>query len=100
MILKCIDSDYRRELETCHRETLDLWRRDRVHGKFGVLIRAEGYERYKAALKAGRLRREHLTLFFSRVFDTKKRVEICRDRSVTPPRGKEAWRWQTSRLAL
>src|SRR5215468_11620716 len=63
-----------------HRETLDLRRRDPVHGQFGVLIRAERYERYKAAMEAGRLRRERLTLFFSRVIDTK--VPIAGDRAV------------------
>jgi hypothetical protein len=36
-----IDSDYRHELEAYHRETLNLRRRDPVHGQFGVLIRAE-----------------------------------------------------------
>jgi hypothetical protein len=35
-----IDSDYRHELETYHRETLDLRRQDPVHGQFGVLIQA------------------------------------------------------------
>jgi hypothetical protein len=33
-----IDSDYRHELETYHRETLNLRRQDPVHGQFGVLI--------------------------------------------------------------
>jgi len=75
-----IDSDYRHELEAYHRETLDLRRRDPVHGQFGVLIRAERYERYKAAMEAGRLRRERLTLFFSRVIDTK--VPVAGDRAV------------------
>src|SRR5262249_54823511 len=36
-----IDSDYLHELETYHRETLELRRRDPVYGQFGVLIRAE-----------------------------------------------------------
>ena len=36
-----VDSDYRHELETYHRETLNLRRRDPVYGQFGVLIRAE-----------------------------------------------------------
>jgi hypothetical protein len=76
-----IDSDYRHELETYHRETLDLRRRDPLYGRFGVLIRAERYERYKAAMEAGRLRRERLTLFFSRVIDTK--VPVAGDRAVT-----------------
>jgi hypothetical protein len=66
-----IDSDYRHELETYHRETLDLRRQDPVHGQFGVLIRAERYERYKTAMEEGRLRRERLTLFFTRIIDTK-----------------------------
>jgi hypothetical protein len=66
-----IDSDYRHELETYHRETLNLRRQDPVHGQFGVLIRAERYERYKAAMEEGRLRRERLTLFFTRIIDTK-----------------------------
>jgi hypothetical protein len=35
------------------------------------LIRAERYERYKAAMEEGRLRRERLTLFFARVIDTR-----------------------------
>jgi hypothetical protein len=75
-----IDSDYRHELEAYHRETLDLRRKDPVHGQFGVLIRAERYERYKAAMEAGRLRRERLTLFFSRILDT--RVPVAGDRAV------------------
>jgi len=75
-----IDSDYRHELETYHRETLGLRRRDPVYGQFGVLIRAERYERYKAAMEAGRLRRERLTLFFSRIIDT--RVPVAGDRAV------------------
>ena len=66
-----IDSDYRHELEMYHRETLNLRRQDPVHGQFGVLIRAERYERYKAAMEEGRLRRERLTLFFTRIIDTK-----------------------------
>ena len=66
-----IDSDYRHELETYHRETLNLRRRDPVHGQFGVLVRAERYERYKTAMEEGRLRRERLTLFFARIIDTK-----------------------------
>jgi type IV secretion system protein TrbE len=66
-----IDSDYRQELEDYHKETLELRRRDPVHGQFGVLVRAERYERYKAAMHEGRLRRERLTLFFSRIVDTK-----------------------------
>src|SRR5260221_1147835 len=66
-----IDSDYRHELEEYHRETLELRRRDPVYGQFGVLVRAERYERYKAAMQEGRLRRERLTLFFTRVIDTK-----------------------------
>ena len=75
-----IDSDYRHELEAYHRETLDLRRRDPVYGQFGVLIRAERYERYKAAMEAGRLRRERLALFFSRIIDT--RVPLAGDRAV------------------
>jgi hypothetical protein len=66
-----IDSDYRQELEEYHRETLELRRRDPVYGQFGVLVRAERYERYKAAMQEGRLRRERLTLFFTRVIDTR-----------------------------
>ncbi len=66
-----IDSDYRHELEMYHRETLKLRRQDPVRGQFGVLIRAERYERYKAAMEEGRLRRERLTLFFTRLIDTK-----------------------------
>jgi type IV secretion system protein TrbE len=66
-----IDSDYRHELEAYHRETLNLRRQDPIHGQFGVLIRAERYERYKAAMEEGRLRRERLTLFFTRIIDTK-----------------------------
>ena len=58
-----IDSDYRHELEAYHRETLKLRRQDPIHVQFGVLIRAERYERYKAAMEEGRLRRERLTLF-------------------------------------
>ena len=65
-----IDSDYRHELEAYHRETLNLRRQDPVHGQFGVLIRAERYERYKTAMEEGRLRRERLTLFFTRIIDT------------------------------
>src|ERR1700676_1810930 len=49
-----IDSDYRHELETYHRETLNLRRQDPVYGQFGVLIRAERYERYKHAMEEGR----------------------------------------------
>jgi hypothetical protein len=69
-----IDSDYRHELETYHRETLNLRRQDPVHGQFGVLIRAERYERYRSAMEEGRLRRERLTLFFSRTIETKAPV--------------------------
>jgi hypothetical protein len=76
-----IDSDYRHELEAYHRETMDLRRRDPVYGQFGVLIRAERYERYKSAMESGRLRRERLTLFFSRIIDT--RVPVAGDRAVT-----------------
>jgi type IV secretion system protein TrbE len=66
-----IDSDYRHELEEYHQETLELRRRDPVYGQFGVLVRAERYERYKAAMQEGRLRRERLTLFFTRIVDTR-----------------------------
>jgi TraG P-loop domain len=59
------------ELEAYHRETLNLRRQDPVHGQFGVLIRAERYERYKTAMEEGRLRRERLTLFFTRIIDTR-----------------------------
>ena len=75
-----IDSDYRRELEAYHRETLNLRRQDPIHGQFGVLIRAERYERYKAAMEEGRLRRERLTLFFTRIIDTK--VPVAGHRAV------------------
>ena len=50
---------------------MNLRRQDPIHGQFGVLIRAERYERYKAAMEEGRLRRERLTLFFTRIIDTK-----------------------------
>jgi hypothetical protein len=66
-----IDSDYRHELGAYHRETLNLRRQDPIHGQFGVLIRAERYERYKTAMEEGRLRRERLNLFFTRIIDTK-----------------------------
>jgi hypothetical protein len=66
-----IDSDYRRELEQYHQETLELRRREPVHGRFGVFVRAERYERYTAAMQEGRLRRERLHLFFTRIIDTK-----------------------------
>ena len=75
-----IDSDYRHELERYHRETLDLRRQDPIHGQFGVLIRAERYERYKAAMEEGRLRRERLTLFFTRIIDTK--VPVAGHRAI------------------
>ncbi|MBV9999181.1 MAG: hypothetical protein JO015_08715 [Verrucomicrobia bacterium] len=75
-----IDSDYRQELEDYHRETLELRRRDPVHGQFGVIVRAERYERYKAAMEEGRLRRERLTLFFCRVLDTQ--VPVTGSRAV------------------
>jgi hypothetical protein len=75
-----IDSDYRRELELYHEETLNLRRVDPIHGQFGVLIRAERYERYKTAMEEGRLRRERLTLFFTRIIDTK--VPVAGDRAV------------------
>jgi type IV secretion system protein TrbE len=75
-----IDSDYRHELEAYQRETLKLRRQDPIHGQFGVLIRAERYERYKAAMEEGRLRRERLTLFFTRVIDTK--VPVAGDKAV------------------
>jgi len=75
-----IDSDYRHELEAYHRETLNLRRQDPIHGQFGVLIRAERYERYKAAMEEGRLRRERLTLFFTRIIDTK--VPVAGHRAV------------------
>jgi type IV secretion system protein TrbE len=66
-----IDSDYSQELERYRRETLELRRRDPVHGQFGVLVRAERYERYRAAMEEGRLRRERLTIFFTRTIETK-----------------------------
>ena len=75
-----IDSDYHYELETYHRETLNLRRQDPVYGQFGVLIRAERYERYKNAMEEGRLRRERLTLFFTRIIDTK--VPVAGHRAV------------------
>ena len=50
-----------------------------MHGQFGVLIRAARYERCKAAMEAGGLRRERLTLFFSRVIDT--RVPVAGDKA-------------------
>ena len=80
MISKRIDSDYRHELEPYHRETLNLRRQDPIHGQFGVLIRAERYERYKAAMDEGRLRRERLTLFFTRIIDTK--IPVAGHRAV------------------
>jgi hypothetical protein len=75
-----IDSDYRYELKQYHRETLDIRRRDPICGQFGVLIRAERYERFKQAMEEGRLRRERLTLFFTRVIDTK--VPVAADHAV------------------
>ena len=66
-----IDSDYRKELEQYHQETLELRRRDPLYGRFGVFVRAERYERYLAAMQEGRLRRETLNLFFTRVIDTR-----------------------------
>jgi len=69
-----IDSDYRQELERYRRETLELRRRDPVHGQFGVLVRAERYERYRVAMEEGRLRRERLTIFFSRTVETRAPV--------------------------
>jgi hypothetical protein len=75
-----IDSDYHHELEAYHRETLNLRRQDPVYGQFGVLIRAERYERYRNAMEEGRLRRERLTLFFTRIIDTK--VPVAGHRAV------------------
>jgi hypothetical protein len=75
-----IDSDYHHELEAYHRETLNLRRQDPVYGQFGVLVRAERYERYKNAMEEGRLRRERLTLFFTRIIDTK--VPVAGHRAV------------------
>jgi type IV secretion system protein TrbE len=69
-----IDSDYRQELERYRRETLELRRQDPVHGQFGVLVRAERYERYRAAMEEGRLRRERLTIFFTRTIETRAPV--------------------------
>ncbi|MBV8814624.1 MAG: hypothetical protein JO271_09045 [Verrucomicrobia bacterium] len=69
-----IDSDYRQELERYHQETLELRRQDPIYGRFGVFVRAERYERYKAAMHEGRLRRERLNLFFTRIIDTKVRL--------------------------
>jgi type IV secretion system protein TrbE len=66
-----IDSDYRYELDRYHEETLSIRRKDPVHGQFAVLVRAERYERYKAAMEEGRLRRERLTLFLTRVIETR-----------------------------
>src|SRR5258705_11682207 len=66
-----IDSDYRHELEEYHRETLELRRRDPVYGQFGGLVRAEGYESYKAAMQEDRLREKRLKIFFTRVTDRK-----------------------------
>ncbi len=65
-----IDSDYRHELDQYHRETLSIRRKDPVYGQFGVLVRAERYERYKAAMEEGRLRRERLTVFVTRTIET------------------------------
>jgi type IV secretion system protein TrbE len=76
-----IDSDYRHELEQYHRETLELRRRDPVYGQLGVLIRAERYERYTAAMEEGRLRRERLTLYFTRILDTK--VPVAGERATS-----------------
>ncbi|MBV9674320.1 MAG: hypothetical protein JO076_16040, partial [Verrucomicrobia bacterium] len=71
-----IDSDYSRELECYHTETLALRREDPIWGQFGVLVRAERYERYRTAMAEGRLRRERLTLFFTRVIDTNVPVAV------------------------
>lgn len=61
-----IDSDYRYELEQYHAKTLEIRRRDPIHGKFCILARAERYERYLRAMEEGRLRRERLTFFSAR----------------------------------
>ncbi len=66
-----IDSDYRHELDQYHRETLSIRRKDPIYGQFGVLVRAERYERYKAAMEEGRLRRERLTIFVTRTIETR-----------------------------
>jgi hypothetical protein len=66
-----IDSDYRRELEGYHAKTLEIRRRDPIHGKFGIFARAERYERYLRAMEEGRLRRERLTFFFCKIVDSR-----------------------------
>jgi hypothetical protein len=71
-----IDSDYRQELEKYHAETLKLRRVDPYHGKFGVLIRGERYERYKRAMEEERLRRERLYVYFSRILDTRPKKPL------------------------
>ena len=64
-----IDSDYRRELEQYHAKTLEIRRTDPINGKFGILTRAERYERCLRAMHEGRLRKERLTFFFCKVVD-------------------------------
>jgi type IV secretion system protein TrbE len=71
-----IDSDYRSELEKYHKDTLRLRREDPFFGRFGVLVRAERYERYDRAMKEGRLRRERLYVYFSKILDTRPKRSL------------------------
>jgi hypothetical protein len=66
-----IDSDYRVELEQYHAKTMEIRRTDPINGKFGILARAERYERCLKAMHEGRLRRERLTFFFCKVVDSR-----------------------------
>ena len=71
-----IDSDYRYELQKYHADTLKLRREDPFFGRFGVLVRAERYERYDRAMTEGRLRRERLYVYFSRILDTRPKTPL------------------------
>jgi type IV secretion system protein TrbE len=62
-------SDYAEVLEQYRRETEAI--RDKWRYRWQIWSRTERYFRYKEAMEQGRLRREVLMLFFSRVIDTR-----------------------------
>jgi type IV secretion system protein TrbE len=67
-------SDYSDALERYRRETEKIaspWRY-----RWQIWNRTERYQRYKEAMEAGRLRREILTVYFSRVVDTAPGFEL------------------------
>jgi type IV secretion system protein TrbE len=60
--------DYAEALERYRRETEAI--KDKWRFRWQIWNRTERYERYRTAMEEGKLRREVLVLFFSRVIDT------------------------------